>query len=241
MVSYFKEKNRKAKPGILIVVFSAELLFYQESGYYWCVNDRNENSSPFGHLVRDLDQLRALADPFRLRILQGFVEGARTVKDVARAMDDKPSRLYHHVAVLEDAGLLEITSTRKVRGTVEKHYRAVAARFEVDGSLLSSGRSPAHSDTEHTAMVTSLLSQTRTELLASYRRQQDGGGDAGGQKPFLARLLLRGSKEEVEALFGKIQAVVDECAARQATGDCCDSGSQYAMTLAFYRVESDQG
>src|SRR3954471_20831047 len=66
--------------------------------------------------------LRALAHPLRLRMMELFAESAKTTKQVADILGEPPTRLYHHVAALERAGLLELRETRKNRGTVEKWY-----------------------------------------------------------------------------------------------------------------------
>src|SRR5438874_10330090 len=71
-------------------------------------------------------EMRALAHPLRLRLLELFAEQPRTTKQVAELLDQPPTRLYHHVAALERAGLLRLTETRKNRGTTEKWYEAVA-------------------------------------------------------------------------------------------------------------------
>src|SRR5437764_897549 len=71
-------------------------------------------------------ELRALAHPLRLRLLELFAEAPRTTKQVADLLGEPPTRLYHHVAALERAGLLRLTATRKNRGTTEKWFEAVS-------------------------------------------------------------------------------------------------------------------
>ncbi len=79
----------------------------------------------------DLKQVRALADPLRMRILTALSE-ERTTKQVAELLHEKPTRLYHHVDALERAGLVQLTRTRPKRGTIEKYYPL--GRTEVRGS-----------------------------------------------------------------------------------------------------------
>ena len=71
-----------------------------------------------------LDQVRALAHPLRLRLLELFARGARTAKQAAQVLGEPPTRLYHHVAALERAGLIRLKETRQNRGTTEKYYEA---------------------------------------------------------------------------------------------------------------------
>lgn len=64
-----------------------------------------------------------LLHPIRLRIV--MVASGRTVTttDLARSLPDvAQATLYRQVAVLVDAGILEVTDERPVRGTVERTY-----------------------------------------------------------------------------------------------------------------------
>src|SRR6185503_9614296 len=77
-------------------------------------------------LKRNVSDLRALAHPLRLRIMELFAESPKTTKRVAELLGEPPTRLYHHVAALERAGLIRLKETRKNRGTVEKWYQAIS-------------------------------------------------------------------------------------------------------------------
>src|SRR5437764_12035811 len=78
------------------------------------------------HLESNVAELRALAHPLRLRIMELFAEGPKTTKRAAELLGEPPTRLYHHVAALERAGLLHLKETRKNRGTVEKWYESIS-------------------------------------------------------------------------------------------------------------------
>jgi len=69
-----------------------------------------------------LEQVRALAHPLRLRLLELFARQPRTAKQAAQVLGEPPTRLYHHVAALERAGLIRLKETRQNRGTTEKYY-----------------------------------------------------------------------------------------------------------------------
>src|SRR5438876_10702154 len=83
-------------------------------------------AEPRAPRVPELAQMRALAHPLRLRIMELLAEQSRTTKQVAELLGQPPTRLYHHVAALERAGLLRLTETRKKRGTLERWYEATA-------------------------------------------------------------------------------------------------------------------
>ena len=83
------------------------------------------------YTLKDLDQVKVLADPLRIRILEALLE-ERTTKQVADLLGEKPTKLYHHVDALEKVGLIALSRTRQNRGTVEKYYLAVARTFRAD-------------------------------------------------------------------------------------------------------------
>jgi len=89
-------------------------------------------------VIDTLDQLKVFADPLRQRLLQAFCCNPATVKQVAEGMGEKPTRLYHHVDLLEQNGFLEIVETKQVRGTVEKTYQTVARKIIVDHAMVGS-------------------------------------------------------------------------------------------------------
>ena len=74
----------------------------------------------------DIETLRVLADPLRLRMLEVFGQHGReplTVKEIARSLGEPLTKLYYHVNLLEQHGLIVVASSRLVSGILEKHYR----------------------------------------------------------------------------------------------------------------------
>src|SRR5438874_8446382 len=86
-------------------------------------------------------EMRALAHPLRLRLLELFAEQPRTTKQVAELLGQPPTRLYHHVAALERAGLLVLKETRQNRGAVEKWYAGVAFQYLATADKKSKSKS----------------------------------------------------------------------------------------------------
>src|SRR6266513_1705753 len=103
--------------------------------YTWGMPSPRSRSRPSAGapaLQRSVADLRALAHPLRLRMMELFAESPKTTKQVADILGQPPTRLYHHVAALERAGLIHLKETRKNRGTVEKWYESISRTF---GSL----------------------------------------------------------------------------------------------------------
>ena len=87
--------------------------------------------------LTELEQVRILADPLRLRILEVLCDEERTTKQVAEQLGEKPTKLYHHVEALEKIGLIRQTRTRRNRGTLERYYLAIARRFTADPKVFA--------------------------------------------------------------------------------------------------------
>src|SRR5258706_13770453 len=80
---------------------------------------------------RVTQELRALAHPLRLKLIEHFAHGPRTTMQVAALIGEPPTRLYHHVNALERAGILHLKRTRQVRGTTEKYFEVAKRRFGI--------------------------------------------------------------------------------------------------------------
>jgi DNA-binding transcriptional ArsR family regulator len=76
-------------------------------------------------------QLRALADPLRMTLLDLVLERAATVAELAEAVGRPKSSVAHHVNVLGDAGLLRVVRTRKVRAIDERFYGRTGRTIQI--------------------------------------------------------------------------------------------------------------
>jgi DNA-binding transcriptional ArsR family regulator len=76
-------------------------------------------------------QLRALAHPVRVTILDLLLERAASVAELAAAVDRPKSTVAYHVGMLVDAGMLRVVRTRRVRAIDERYYGRTARLFAV--------------------------------------------------------------------------------------------------------------
>lgn len=182
-------------------------------------------------LRANVAELRALAHPLRLRILELFAEAPRTTKQVAELLGEPPTRLYHHVAALERAGLLKLKETRKNRGTVEKWYESIARTMSgatsADAAARGGKKSAAASARRGVAMT--VLEQSRQELLAAM-------STPGSEAPLLARLVMvapPGRERELrKRLYEFVQTIQHEfhCDESRVPDERYE---RWAMTLTF--------
>lgn len=135
--------------------------------------------------VDDLDTLKVIADPLRLR-LRELLYKPKTVKQIASALDLPPTKLYYHVNLLEKHGLIVIVDTRVVSGIIEKHYQASARIVHVSRHLLSPN---FDSGEAMTLTLSTFFDSARDDLMRSV---QEGNVDVTGDEetPLFHRAAL---------------------------------------------------
>jgi len=86
--------------------------------------------------LETVEQLRAIADPLRLRIVNALSQRALTATMLGETLGLPANKAHYHVRELEKAGLTRIVETREKGGILEKYYRAVARTLNVPDMLL---------------------------------------------------------------------------------------------------------
>lgn len=98
----------------------------------------------------DLELLKILSDPTRMEIMKLVGTENRsgrlcTVKQLAQLMGASPTKLYYHVKMLEERGLLIVGNTRVVSGIIEKQYHVIALDISFSQNALSMTEGPKDS------------------------------------------------------------------------------------------------
>jgi len=184
------------------------------------------------HRLTDLDQMKVLADPLRIRILELLCE-ERTTKQVAGILGQPPTRLYHHVAALERVGLIRLARTRQRRGALEKYYLAVAKTFSADSRLFSSAP-PARVKETAQGVAAQVLENTAADLRALLDRGE--GAEGLEQEVILSYLELRGSPKELKAVRARLMKLIGSSASKSKS---LPPGPGYRLTIAFFPLVAD--
>jgi hypothetical protein len=190
--------------------------------------------------ITDLEVLRVISDRLRLRLIEAFgrTRGVpRTVKEVARELGEPPTKLYYHVNLLEEHGLLLVAESNLVSGIVEKRYLPAAKGFRVDRRLLADYQAGA-TDPETSpvaAMVESIVDSTaddfRRALSAGILEADDGGPDQ--VRTVVSRGSLRLSDEGARRLAEALRQILE-------TDDDENATDTYALTIAFFRERVEE-
>lgn len=166
--------------------------------------------------VNTPQQMKALADPIRHRILGIIQSRPATAKQIADRLKTPPGTIGHHLQVLEAAGLAKVVARRLVRGIVAKYYTRTARIFTYNFPSDVTGKIPA---------LVRFLTDARDELAEAL---VDGGPDFPVKTAFPhARLTL-----ERQAYYERrIVELVDEFIAEPPTG----GGTVYSLSVALFQ------
>jgi DNA-binding transcriptional ArsR family regulator len=86
-----------------------------------------------------------LLHPIRLRIVQALVGNPMTPLQLKDQLGDvAQATLYRHLALLSEAGLLEVVDERRVRGGIERTYGVVATAVSLTSEELEHATADDH-------------------------------------------------------------------------------------------------
>jgi DNA-binding transcriptional ArsR family regulator len=178
-----------------------------------------------------LHQLRALAHPLRLRMLELFAEEPRTTKQVAELLGEPPTKLYHHANALQRVGLLRLSKTRQNRGAVEKWYEAASGTI--------SGRQSSRSRTMQQAirgLAGVALEQARREVELAVPKGRGG-------RPLVARITTIGDERRLAQIRKQLLQVLKELrdsnSREKRLGG--ENAKHWTLTIAFVPAERAPG
>lgn len=180
-----------------------------------------------------LTTLKMIADPTRARLLGLFAGEPSTVQQVASQLNMPVTRLYYHVHLLEEHGLIHVVETRPVGGTIEKIYRASARQFIVNKDEFSGSGAKA---LKHTGV---LIDFALTETGKAIRKSvKNGVIDLQQQAPHPQALQIRRGSGKISTsqavqFYKRLEALVDEFTSLETQED---EQAEYLLALTFFPV-----
>lgn len=176
-------------------------------------------------------QLEALSNPIRSRILRRAGRPI-TVAELARTLDVPKTRLYYHVNLLVDEGMLEQVDQRKSGARIEKIYLRTASNYQVGKGLVDAigdARKAA------VAMASVLFDPARAEVEDTFEQKLMGGGK--DLRAEIGRTVVELSGADCVRFQQRLSELMrDLRAASTADGD-----RTYALTVAFVPVDIEDG
>jgi len=188
------------------------------------------------YVVKSLEQAKLLTDPFKTKLLERFAGKPVTTKQVADLMGEKAPLLYRHVDALFEAGLLKLVEEKPKRGTVERYYRTIASRFDVDPHLFSKSSGQRN---ETVDMMRSLFRETEADLLHLLGQPEESITDS-LDRPLVMRVSIRRNRQEIARLRDKLEEWLTECQALAEKNEHSEDDLAYAGLLTFYPLPAEK-
>lgn len=85
--------------------------------------------------LETVEQFKALFDETRMQIADLLLERAATTSEIAETLSKPKGTVGHHLSVMEEAGLIQVVRTKKVRAVEAKYYGRVARTFLLESKL----------------------------------------------------------------------------------------------------------
>ena len=187
-------------------------------------------------IIDSLETLRVVADPLRLKILELLRAAPHTVKQLAAALHTPLKKLYYHVNLLEEHGLIRVTATRVVSGIIEKRYQVTAYRLSVDRALLSP--TAEASDDGLDAFLSMILDHAKSEIKKSVRAGLIELGQEKSQQQrglLLGRRWMRLTRERADEFLLRLKQLEQEFEAQPPEQN--EDTLLYELLLGMYPTE----
>lgn len=133
-------------------------------------------------IIKDLNQLKILSDPFRAKLMILLIERPYTGQQLAERFNLSRARIHYHLRELEKNHLIELVRTEEINGIVQKFYQSVAQGFLPDVSLLPQKQEVSET---YRQIVLSMIDRTRMRALTA----PDEAFSISGQVPGNMRTL----------------------------------------------------
>jgi DNA-binding transcriptional ArsR family regulator len=178
--------------------------------------------------IRDIDALKALANPLRVRVLRTLMPQRRSAKQVAQALGEGVTKLYRHIKILEQHGFVHAVAHSMVSGIAEIQYRARARSFVVSRAALAE---PGQVQSTLDGALAFVLDRARISIKRSV---EDGRIDLMVRAPEPNALLARRtfakiSPARAREFYQRLLALYDEFTSEHDDSD----GRLYALTMTL--------
>lgn len=175
------------------------------------------------------DQRSALASPLRLEILGLFIAPEPlSIADMAAMMGRSAGSLYHHVGILEKAGLLKRSGTRPKGKRYEALFRPAATRIQMEAEA------PGGDDDQMAVKTMAAAFRMAERDLEAGLRDGTCVADGPGRTLYATRMHLRASPQFLKKLNKHLQGIEDLLTAEAAREPKPGPDDQHlSLTLAL--------
>ncbi len=187
--------------------------------------------------IAKLETLKIVSDALRARLLDLLRAQERTVKQLAAAVHLPPKKLYYHISLMEQHGLIRTVATRVVSGIIEKTYRATAYLFLFDQEVFTASGSNGELAPLPALALTFATTQHQLEQ-SVHESIVDLSENAPIHRSLLnAWCLNRLSHPQAATFYTRMQQLLDEFQQSQSA-ESADEFQDYRLLVSLFPVRA---
>ena len=189
-------------------------------------------------IINSVETVHMMSDPMRIRIAEVLSE-PRSVKEVAAIFNVPVTRLYYHINLMEEHGIIQVVDTQIISGLVEKKYQLIAKNFSIDDDIFSSDPKVGRRVDE---MVGAIFENVRRQLrllISTREMQRDEDGTKADDRIKLNYNLVALTPDELESFDAEIEKLIERYAPDRA--ERSPDAQVYGFTVALYpNIEAEE-
>ena len=167
--------------------------------------------------IDSIELFKAVFEETRMQISYLLTERAATISEIADTLSKPKGTVGHHIQVMEEAGLIRVVRTKKVRAIEAKYYGRVARTF-----LLTSRVSDVDVGISPDFFLTSAAADFAKAAF-----------DHDDEMPMMSSLrYARIPEDRAQEWVGRLSEVTQEFVAEERGGE-----TTYGMLVAFYPTD----
>lgn len=194
------------------------------------------------YIIKTYEQLKAIADPLRTKILMHLVKDAYTGQQLAEMLSITRNNIYFHLKELEKHGIIQIVRREEKNGIVQKYYRAVASRFIPEDHLLPS--MDLVETSRQLFLETVEGTRTRIELADASAFALDSSNET-CRKNIASTYQFYATQESFHSFVEEFKQLLDKhfktTAGEKATSGTDQAGKRYYMSLIAFQEDNGSG
>ena len=183
--------------------------------------------------IQEVNQAAALFQPLRVELMKLMAE-PRTCAEMGQVVGESPQKVYYHVKILENAGLVEKVREERVRGIPQGYYQAKARSYWLSPAIVGrlGGRQKAQEQVSLNYLL-ALAEGLQADVASLAQSQSDETPSLG----LAAKIELRDGNEraafmqEVQTFF---QALAEKYGKQAAAIDDQTPSTTFKLMLACY-------
>ncbi|KAA3646222.1 MAG: ArsR family transcriptional regulator [Chloroflexi bacterium] len=194
-------------------------------------------------VISDLETLKLLSNPLRLQILERIELANQqgdlvTAKQLADWLDQSQTKMYYHIKLLEEHGLIEVAETELVSGIPEKRYRVMAKRISIAEDIFPQNISPQELSETVLSVANTVLEGTRSSFQALAQANIKDQFPEALKEPdvHISRELATLSVEQANEFHERLSALVAEYTQLEPSSP---ENYTFGLTTLFYPVLYD--